>query len=85
MDVEILMSKVFNVPQSEDPFSPIRVEGENSQENLSHQEADQDQVDVSIMKKLTTASTKLTDFSSCVADFAVIKYNDANILAIPHI
>lgn len=47
------MSKVFNIPQSEEQFSPIRAEGESSQENLPGQEADQDQVDLSVNQRET--------------------------------
>lgn len=44
---ELLICEVFNIPQSEEQFYPIRAEGESSQENLPNQEADQDQVDLS--------------------------------------
>lgn len=58
----------------EEQLSPIRVEGESSQENLPDQEADQEQVDPSVThgETLTTASTERTEFSSCVADFGVV-------------
>ena len=45
------MSKAFNISQFEE-HSPIRVEGESSQEKLSNQEADQDQVDLYLTLRL---------------------------------
>ena len=46
---EIIMSWVFNVPQSEEQFSPVSVEGESS----PNQEADQEQVDSSVTQAQT--------------------------------
>lgn len=48
---EMLMSKVFNILQSEEQFPPG--EGESSQENLPYQEADRDQVDMSVVERET--------------------------------
>lgn len=44
------MSKVFNIPQFEEHFSSVKVEGESSQENLPTLEADQDQVEWTVKK-----------------------------------
>lgn len=43
---ELLISELFNIPQSEGQFFPIRLEGESSQKYFPNQEADQDQVDL---------------------------------------
>lgn len=43
---ELLTSELFTIPQSEEQFFPIRLEGESSQKYFPNQEADQDQVDL---------------------------------------
>lgn len=70
------MSKVFNIPQFEEQFSPVRVEGESSQENLPNQEADEDQVDLSITVTMASTVSILIKFSSRVAEFAAVWLNN---------
>lgn len=43
--------KVFNVSQSAGQFCPVREEGDGTQDNLSNDETDKDQVDLLVMKQ----------------------------------
>lgn len=68
------MGKVFNIPQTDEQFSPVRVEGSSWQENFPNQDPDQEQIDLPLLikEKLTTASTKHGFLGSFVSDFAAV-------------
>ena len=68
------MGKVFSIPQTDEQFSPVRVEGSGSQESFPNQDPDQEQVYLPLLikEKLTTASTKHCYHGSFVSDFAAV-------------